>query len=153
MHQKIREITHIPRRRVIFGVVTAVLTMACGNEPLPKAAGPQPADVMLSDVLANPKAYDLALLRVSGWCSIAFEATALWLDDETSERSGDRAVWLNLGWPVSDEIRALNGTHVVVEGRFDSQQKGHESLYSGMFVEISRIEQTPEAKEDADQRP
>lgn len=153
MQHKRSAVTHLSQRGLILGVFVTAVTMACGNEPLPKAAGPQPANVVLSDLLANPIAYDGALLRVSGWCSVAFEGNALWLDKETYERNmTDRAVWLNLGWPVSDDIRALDRMYVVVEGRFDGYQKGHEAQFKGMFSEVSRIERTSATEQAAPAR-
>jgi hypothetical protein len=139
------------RRVFLASMITTLISVACGSEPLPSAHRPLPN--ALSDLVADPRRFDGARIQVSGWCRVEFEGNALYVDKEAFERRiSDRAVWLNLGWPVTDRIRALNGTYVVVEGLFDARHKGHEALFRGTVVEVSRIEQTPEAKEDANSR-
>jgi hypothetical protein len=144
--------SYLSRRVFLASMITALISVACGSEPLPSAQRPLPNT--LSDLVADPGRFDGARIQVSGWCRVEFEGNALYADKAAFERRvTDRAVWLNLGWPVTDRILALNGTHVVVEGLFDARRKGHEALFRGTVVEVSRIEQTPEAKEGADQRP
>jgi hypothetical protein len=87
-----------------------------------------PADqVLLSQLLARPLVYhQRGFVRVSGWCRIEFEGNSLYHSrDAGTGWINDRAIWLGLGWPVSDKILALDGEHVTVEGRFNTHNTGH----------------------------
>jgi hypothetical protein len=45
-----------------------------------------------------------------------------------------------LNWPLLPERRALNGKYVLVEGRFDSGLRGHESMFQGAIVDVTSLE-------------
>jgi hypothetical protein len=127
-------------------VLASLLVAACGTGvPLPPVAA-HPADpVSLAQLLAPPLIYhQRGFVRVSGWCRIEFEGNSLYRSrDARTGWSADRAVWLDLGWPVSDEIRALDAEHVTVEGRFNTHNRGHEGMYAGAIEDIRRIERSP----------
>ena len=97
-------------------------------------------DVSLQSLLADPNRYASVPVRTQGWCRIEFEGNAIYLDRQSFEnRRGNKAIWLNLGWPVSEDIKALNGQYVTVEGRFDGNQKGHEASFMGSLNDVRNL--------------
>jgi hypothetical protein len=127
---------------VRLSVVTILIaSIACSDAPLPKVNGSRAEEVQLADLLTAPGNFRRTLVRVSGWSRVEFEGNALYPTREAWERrDGNGAVWLELGWPVSPEIRALDGAHVVVEGRFVPDNHGHLAAFGGTLQEIQRIE-------------
>jgi hypothetical protein len=125
-----------------LSVVTMLLaSMACSDAPLPKVNGPRAEEVQIADLLTTPENFRRTLVRVSGWCRIEFEGDALYPTRAAWEtRDTKRAVWLQLGWPVSPEIRALDGARVVVEGRFVPDDHGHLDAFAGSVEEIQKID-------------
>lgn len=130
--------------------VALIFTNCDSTERVPPVAKKQAEEVTLAQLLSTPNKFDGALVRVISPCSIAFEGNALHLPDERPrDWTARRAIWLQLGWPVSSEVRALNHRYALVEGRFDSGPGGHEGAYPGSLLDISRIEESsPEAEAD-----
>ena len=126
-------------------LVLAAISISCGQDDLPAV---QPAanvrrNVPLNVLVDVPSNYDGLPLRVAGVCRIEFEGNALYLDRQALEkRDGGKAVWLDLGWPVSSDLRALDGSYVVVEGRFDARRQGHFGAFRGTVTAIQRIERS-----------
>ena len=101
-------------------------------------------DVELSDLLANPDRYHRARIRVKGIARIEFEGNSLYSDRSAFEsRAWKKAVWLGVGWPVKDDVLALNGKNVVIEGRFDTSLSGHEGAFVGSIIEVSSLAPVP----------
>lgn len=131
----------MPRHVCLLVVVMAwAFAGSCGSESVPRVQPPEPGDVALSPLVMQPARYHRTVMRVSGWCRIEFEGNALYTDQESwGRRNTKKAVWLNLGWPVNDDIRKLDGKYVVVEGLFDANLKGHEGGFAGTIVDIHQI--------------
>jgi hypothetical protein len=123
-------------------VVAGAILVSCGTTEPPPIPGDPAYPVAITDLLARPMVYhQRGVLRFTGWCRIEFEGNSLYPSPETmSSRRDKEALWLNLGWPVSKELLALNGEHVVVEGRFNMHNKGHFGAYLGAIEDIRRIE-------------
>jgi len=142
-------------RSLLRGAVAISLALSsatCGaNEPLP-LVGKRPAEeVTLARLLAAPAKFNGSIVRVIALCTIALEGNALYLSEDDLRQSyqdgNGQSIWLQLGWPVSAAIRALDHKYVLVEGRFDNTVKGHEGMYAGAILEVRRIEQSsPEAE-------
>jgi hypothetical protein len=83
------------------------------------------------------------MVTVAGWARIEFEGNALYpTKQEMERRTAQHAIWLQLGWPVSADIRGLDGAHITVEGRFNGHHKGHFGMFVGALEDISRIERS-----------
>ena len=101
-------------------------------------------DVELSDLLAKPDKLNQVKIRVKGIARIEFEGNSLYPDREAFMSSeSKKGVWLGLGWPIEDDVLALNGREVVVEGTFDAWSFGHEGAYVGTIGKIIRIGAAP----------
>jgi len=97
-------------------------------------------DVELSEILANPKRFDHVQLRVKGIARIEFEANSLYFDRTAfNTRQSKRAIWLDLGWPVRDDVQQLNRRDVVVEGTFDASLTGQDGAYLGSIVTVGKV--------------
>jgi hypothetical protein len=97
-------------------------------------------DVKLSDILEHPTQFDHVRLRVKGIARIEFEGNSLYADrDALTARKRNQAIGLDVGWPVKDDLKQLNGRDVVVEGTFDASSKGHLGAYVGSMVAISKV--------------
>jgi hypothetical protein len=122
-------------------MVLALLTVGCNNEPLP-AVKPHGREVVsLNQLVSEPDRLDRALVRVTGICRVEFEGNALYPSKESFDKRDDsHALWLNLGWPVSKEILALDGQQVVVDAKFDASTRGHLGVFAGTLTDIQTID-------------
>ena len=133
-------------RFLVLGFVFAVGSNACsnGDAPLPQvhaATAQEPQDVSLLQLIANPNQYDRKLVRVIAFCRLEFEGNALYLHREDFEHSiSKNGVWLQVGWPVPDNRRAMNDEYVIVEATFSAEHKGHFGMFSGSLEEVKRLD-------------
>ena len=126
----------------------AVSAASCGsNEALPHVAKRQAEEVTLAQLLSSPEKFNESVVRVIAPCTIAVERNALHLSEDdlkplAPNQNGDagHAIWLDLGWPISPEVRALHNKYALVEGQFDSGNRGHMGQYAGAIKNITRIE-------------
>ena len=129
------------RRSIAIPVVLAALTGCSSSEPLPPLASAPVAEVSVQDLVTAPDKFNGSLVRVIAPCHVEFEGSALYTTEEAQQtRAAPRAVWLQLPWPLRPERRALNGKYVLVEGRFVSGLQGHEGLFKGAIVDVTRLE-------------
>lgn len=132
------------RRHHLFHLLLSfiILTNLWGaNEIFAQVEPVEPIDVSLIQLIANPNEYHGKLVRVIGYCRLAFEGDALYLHREDFEHGITKnAAWIDIGSKISTNPRELNGRYVLVEGVFNANDKGHLGLYSGCLKEIKRIE-------------
>ena len=104
----------------------------------------RPTYVLLTYLVGSPAGYNGQLVRVAGYCRIEFEGNGLYVDRETMQSTygGPKSMWLDVGWPVSDRVRNLNGKFVVVEATVDAQSLGHFGEYRGTLARVRSIEET-----------
>ncbi len=101
---------------------------------------PEPKAVSLIQLISNPSEFDGELVRVIGYCRLEFEGSALYLHREDFEYVINKnAVWLDVRSLISTSQPNLNNRYVIVEGVFDSKDKGHMDNYSGCIKEIRRF--------------
>jgi len=126
--------------QLIFTTLCLGGFLGCASEPPAVQRVAVIDDVALRDVLANPTHFDHLRVRVKAVARIEFEGTSLYPDRTTlASKQRDKAIWLEVGWPVKDELLELNGRDVVVEGTFDVSKRGHFGAYSGSIIDISKI--------------
>jgi hypothetical protein len=108
---------------------------------LPPVAIAPFSEVSVQELVTAPDRFDGARVRVIAPCHVEFEGSALYATEEAQRtRDAPRAVWLQLPWPLRPERRSLNGQYVLVEGRFVSGSHGHEGLFKGAIVAVTRLE-------------
>jgi hypothetical protein len=132
------------RSRAATGFLISLIVSGCGSDvPLPSIAKPQPADVTIEQLLSAGNRLHRARVRVIAPMRIEFEGNALYVDEEAfQKRRWQKAVWIQLGWPVSPELRALDGKYAMVEGRFEAGPGGHDNSFAAAISEITRIERS-----------
>jgi hypothetical protein len=135
-----RQRSHRSLGVLLFLLFSTTVVVACrGPEAVPVAKA-QPELVSVERLLESPTSYTRGPLRVAGWCRIEFEGNALYSTKEALERGTEKgAIWLALGWPVSPDTRELDGTPIIVEGRFNINTKGHGGAFAGALEDIQRI--------------
>jgi hypothetical protein len=132
--------------------VAVLCALGCRTEELPPVYGSQLHDVSLIQILADPGQFDGRLVRVRGFCSIAFEDVALYLHREDYDHMLlKNAMWLDVGNllpPASKDLRDRVGQrYCLVEGRVDARSHGHLGSCSGTIREITRLEPSPSRAE------
>jgi hypothetical protein len=135
-----------------FVLALAFLSGGQANEPLPAIRSAEgivePIDVSMVQLLADPSSYDGRRVRVVGFCHFEFEGTALYLHREDFEQMIPiNGIWLSVGWPVPERLRALNDKYVIVEALFTAQEKGHLSAFAGELKDIRRMAANPSRAE------
>jgi hypothetical protein len=126
---------------IVIPFALAPLSNCSSSEPLPPVASAPVSEVSIQQLVAAPDKFNGALVRVIGPCRIEFEGSALYATEEAQEsRAANQAVWLQLNWPLLPDRRALNGTYVLVEGRFASGSQGDEGMFQGAIVDVTRLE-------------
>ena len=129
------------RRFIAIPFVLAALSSCLSSEPLPPVASAPISEVSIQELAAAPNKFNGARVRVIAPCLIEFEGSALYETEEAQEaRAAHQAVWLQLNWPLLPERRALNGKYVLVEGQFVSGLRGHEGIFQGAIVDVTRLE-------------
>lgn len=127
----------------------AAVSGCLSSEPLPPVASAPVSEVSIQELMAAPDKFNGARVRVIAPCRIEFEGSALYATEEAQEaRTTHQAVWLQLNWPLLPERRALNGKYVLVEGRFDSGLRGHESMFQGAIVDVTSLEASSSQAQD-----
>ena len=133
-------------KQYLFKLVLSFLVLSNflgGNEALAQRdpVEPEPKAVSLIQLISNPIEFDGKLVRVIGYCRLDFEGDALYLHREDYEYVITKnAVWLDIGNLMSASSPNLSNKYVIVEGVFDSTDKGHLGLYSGCIKEIRRLD-------------
>lgn len=102
----------------------ALLVMNSGFAHAAHAAGPR--TVSMQQLLADPHRFEGQRVRTIGFLRLEFEANALYAtrDDFNGAVKG-HAVWLDLTNAQLRSLGKLNNGHVVVEGVFSAQYRGH----------------------------
>jgi hypothetical protein len=131
----------LPPRCILLVISAAVAAVTCGSPEPPPVKEPWADIVEIESLVKNSISYDQRLVTVAGWARVEFEGNAIYSTKQDMERGRARTgIWLTLGWPVSADIRKLDGARIIVEGRFNRHNKGHLSSFAGALEEIRRIE-------------
>jgi len=78
-------------------------------------------------------------VRVIGYCVLRFEGRAIYLAEADFLNAVTKnALWLDVD--LKPEYTKLDGQYVLVEGTFDSDNRGHLQLYSGTVRDVKRME-------------
>jgi hypothetical protein len=139
------------RARILIAIPFALapLSNCLSSEPLPPVVSAPVSEVSIQELVAAPDKFNGARVRVIAPCHIEFEGSALYATEEAREaRAAHQAVWLQLNWPLLPDRRALNGKYVLVEGRFVSGSQGHEGLFQGAIVDVTRLEASSSRAQD-----
>lgn len=101
-------------------------------------------DISLINLIATPEKYHNTKVGVTGFASIEFEGTAIYLSKENFEQGIDKnAIWLEINWLNDREkYKKFDKKYVIIVGIFHKIPLGHTSLFSGS-IEIEKIGKWP----------
>lgn len=96
-------------------------------------------EVSMIQLISNPDKYDGQYVRVMGFLRLEFEGNGLYLHREDYEKSlYKNGVWVYVA--ETEANRKLNMKYVLIEGTFDSKDKGHMGLWGGAIKDIKRVD-------------
>ena len=100
-------------------------------------------DTSLITLIANPEKYNNQHVRVIGYLNLEFEGNGLYLHKEDYERAIEKnGLWIDMPRDSlnSPDIKRCKLNYVLIEGTFDSEDKGHKGMWSGSLKDIKRLE-------------
>ena len=99
----------------------------------------EPIGISIIELIANSEKYHGKFVRVSGYVTLEFEGTAIYLSkDDADKHQNKNGLWLTLSnFP---EHKDLDGKLCLIEGIFNSKHKGHFGLWSGSIGKITRFD-------------
>ena len=99
--------------------------------------------VSIINLIAAPEKYNDKLVRVKGYASAGEETSALYFHKEDNDQFlYENAVWLSLNNSKMRTYRFQNPGYVIVEGIFNSKNKGHLGAFNGGIERIQRLDYT-----------
>jgi hypothetical protein len=124
----------------IRAVGFAITLLFCLSYPL-TAVEPSPQMVSIIQLIANPKDYDGKVVMITGFLTLEFEETVIYLHRDDSELGNIvNGVWVE----VTDDFRKrrseINNKYVSLVGRFDFRDKEGFGIRSASIGKISSIE-------------
>lgn len=100
-------------------------------------------DVSLIQLIANPEEYHGKFIRVIGVGNLEFEGNAVYVNkDDYKYNVFKNGVWIEFGensLKYEDAVK-YNGKYVIIEGIFNSEEKGHFGMWSGTIEKINRYD-------------
>ncbi len=108
---------------------------AAGDAAAPTES-PEPLDVSMVQLLANPERYDGRVVRILGFVRIEFEGNAIYLHKEDF----DHGIAKNGFWLAGPRPQGVSDTYAVLEGTFRADRAGHLGAFSGSIDKITRLD-------------
>lgn len=94
--------------------------------------------VSMVQLIATPQQFDGRKVRVSGFATVEFEGTALFLTrDDVKYLNTKNGLWLDLG---SEDRRTMDRRYVRVYGVFAAGIRGHRDAFSGTIQSVTRMD-------------
>lgn len=122
------------------GALSALVLLSAG------AALADPLDVPLSELTANPAAYEGQVVRTSGLMHDDFSSGPAIYPDEASARDHDAGRSMAMrGGLIGGPARELRGSNVVVTGRVEPGRFGHMAEWQWAITDVSELATDPTA--------
>ena len=123
-------------RRILFTCIFMVAST------LSAVAQETKGHVPLLQLFTMPDAFNGKRVTVFGYCRLNFEGTAIYLYKEDFVYGLSNTVWLEMSpKDITPERRAIQ--YCLVEGTYNSTNRGHMGQYSGAIEHVSRYEPLP----------
>ena len=101
----------------------------------------EPTNVTLVQLIANPEKFDGKLVRVIGFLRLEFEGDVLYLHREDYENAIlGNGIWVEVNPLIAKKRADLNMSYVLLEGVFNSRERGHMGMWSGELQQVRRAE-------------
>ena len=112
-----------------------------GQKPCPFY---QPSMVYL---LAHPEQFEGKRVRIIGFLNLEFEGNAIYAHRDDFQHGIDRnGFWVGFQ-PTMEVPDDVNGSYVMIEGRFTAKSRGHLGMWSGTIDSISFVKRRPSRAE------
>lgn len=118
------------------------LTIPTG--PATASVDPYIKGVSMVNLIATPDRFQNKIVRVFGYLRLDFEGRAIYLHEDDYEHSlYKNGLWVSFkdGAFTDEQLKALDGKYVLLEGTFDAGKQGHMGLWSGAVDEIYRAQE------------
>jgi hypothetical protein len=100
-----------------------------------------PVDVSMVQLIAEPKNYHGAAVRVIGFVKLDFEGTAIYLHkDDYKYGITKNGLWLEVTDEIYRKKTEIDQQYVLLEGKFNANEMGHMGRWSGSIQQISRLQ-------------
>lgn len=94
----------------------------------------------LIKLIAAPQEFDGKVVRFHAVLNLGFENNAVYLTKEHRENTVTSfGIWLNISPELAAERKWGSGKYFLVEGTFDSSDKGHMGLWMGALSNITLL--------------
>jgi hypothetical protein len=115
------------------------------------APTPQPRDLSLVALIADPVRHDGERVRVVGYLNFEFEGNAIYLSKADFDASVvANSLWVERPkWVNDTAARGLSQRYSVLEGTFRAGPTGHLGLWPGSIEDVRRAEPWPTRAEYA----
>jgi len=131
-------------RRTQFCVLLCLVLLAGSAAAQDYGGTGRPAaDVSLVAIIANPEKFAGQSIRTYGVVHFEFEGDSLYLSKQDREYGiYKNAVWIDVSIPgvTYEQLSALNGKFVAIEGRVNATDHGHLGLWSATIERVSRVQ-------------
>lgn len=97
-------------------------------------------DVSIIELIATPNKFNGQHVRLIGYAVFGFEVSGIFLSANDSKHSiMKNALWISLNQIEFNKYKKLNEQYILLEGIFNSSEKGHFGMYSGAIESVNRI--------------
>lgn len=103
----------------------------------------------LVQVLANQDHFDGKTIRLSGFLTVGFEDSAIYLSkDDALYHITANGLWIEFEQesPIANNATDFDNKYVVLSGKFKKGHRGHLSLWQGSLVEVKEARLLPKRK-------
>jgi hypothetical protein len=100
-------------------------------------------NISLIKLIANPEKYNGKTIRVKGYLNLEFEGNALYFHKEDYDKGMNKnSIWIDIPKEIHEKATFQNCSkqYVIIEGKFDMNNNGHMSMFSGAITKITRLE-------------
>lgn len=121
-----------------------------GTEPpLRLELQPDVTDLSIIQLIATPERYHGKVVRIVGFVRLEFEGNAIYLHQEDLKHGlTTNGLWLSVTDEIEKRADKYSDKYVLVEGTFNSHNKGHMEMNSGAIENIKRLEVWPRFRDE-----
>jgi hypothetical protein len=108
----------------------------------PPGTEPEPEDISIIALIANPANYTGKRVRLIGFLNLEFEGNGLFVGKQDFDAGITKnAIWIDEPAGLAKGARKrLSKHYVLAEGVFNGADLGHLDLYSGALQQVRRLE-------------
>jgi hypothetical protein len=106
-----------------------------------KTSPNEKVDERFEAILLNPEKFDSIEVELTGIFRYEFENVAIYLTNKDSDSLiSSNSFWVNSDSLSDEDLRLANRKRVHLKGRFNKDDRGHLSSYSGTIEDVHNLE-------------